>query len=309
VTNFSHVERTDENEILFALSTPTRFGSWGSPWGGFSFVMIITGIVMGVGAPQDTAKNGKTLCCIILSKELGFCRIYRIPALSEVRMWRVYDFECEKGSDYRKESYRFLSLRDTGRIISNSDDKRDILESCILKSGEIDPITYSNTPGIHQSIALVKLNHEDCDYQLSGKMPKGVDQQGECGWLMTQGKHWMKPYLIWKSQSGTTHKTHLGGREIYEYLRKNPDTPFRIFENLGFGPSPDFEHWALLGNQKDRPTVFLCVNLFRLKKQTSGSIPLCFTLDTGRKDGWPYLNQEENNVKTVDQQSVFTFTI
>ena len=263
---------------------------------------------MGVGAPQDTRNSGKTICAIFLSEKIGFFRVYCIPATQEIKLWEVYSVECERGSDFRKESYKFISLRGVGRKVESSLDKREILESCILKSGNVDPITYSNQPEVRQSIALVKIDHEGCDYQLSGKLPKGVDHDGECGWMMTQGKHWMKPYLSWVSQSGARHNTHLGGREVYEYLRKNPDTPFRIFENLGLGPNPDFEHWALLGNQKDRPTVFLCVNLFRLKKQTSGSTPLFSTLDNGRREGWPYLNQGGSNVKTVDHQSIFMFT-
>jgi hypothetical protein len=270
--------------------------------------MKTQGIVMGVGAPQDTKKNGKTTCAIMLSKEVGFFRLYCIPATQELKLWGVYDVTGEKGSDFRKESFKFVSIESKGRTVESRMDKKDILDSCILKTGEVDPITYCNQPGIHQSIALVKLDHDGCDYQLSGKTPKGIDHDGECGWMMTQGKHWMKPYISWVSHSGNRHNTHLGGREVYEYLRKNPETPFRIFENLGLGPNPDFEHWALLGNQKDRPNVFLCVNLFRLKKQTSGSIPLSFTLDNGRQEGWPYLKQEEKNVKTVDHQSIFMFT-
>lgn len=269
--------------------------------------MNITGIVIGVGAPQDTKKNGKTICAIILSEKLGLSRLYCIPADHEIKLWSVCDFQCEKGNDFRKESYRFISSLFTGRIIEKSDDKRDILNSCVLKSGDVDPITYSNQSDVHQSIALVKIDHEDCSYSLSGKLPKGIIQSDECGWLMTQGKHWMKPYMTWISQAGTKHETHLGGREVYEYLRKNPETPFRVFENLRVGPNPDYEHWALLGNQKDRPNVFLCVNLFRLKKQIVGSTPLFSNLENGRDADWPYLKQEEKNVKIVDHQSIFTF--
>jgi hypothetical protein len=266
--------------------------------------MNLKGIVMGVGAPQNTRNNGITVCCILLSETLGFVRIYCIPADIRLSVWSVREFECNRGSDSRSESYKFESVSEPISVIKSSAEKRKILEECVIKTGEQDPIDFQNEN--RQSILLVELNRDDCEYTLSAKSPKGIVDDDECGWLMTQGKHWMKPFIGWRSHADKPHRTHLGGKEIYETLRKNPDQPFRVFENLQV-LNPDYTHWMLLGNMNHHRTAFLCVHLFRLKKQTCGSTPLFSNLQNGRSDDWPYLKQEARNVKTADPQLDFAF--
>ena len=45
------------------------------------------GIIMGVGAPNDTKANGKTFCAIILTHDLGFIRVYPIMAETKFPLW------------------------------------------------------------------------------------------------------------------------------------------------------------------------------------------------------------------------------
>jgi hypothetical protein len=64
--------------------------------------------------------------------------------------------------------------------------------------------------------------------------------------------------------------------------------------------NPDYEKWALMGNMKDRPNVWLCVHLHRLKKSKGGSTPLFSHPVIGSEEGWPYSRQEDSNVRIVD---------
>jgi hypothetical protein len=118
---------------------------------------------------------------------------------------------------------------------------------------------------------------------------------------MSQGEHWNKPYLTWRSLQGVRHTTHLLGREVYEGLRKNPTSPWSIFDNMRIS-DPDFEKWLLLGNMRNKRNVFVGVHLHRLKKNAFGSTPHFLTIRDGRPDAWPYCSQENSNVKVVDNQ-------
>jgi hypothetical protein len=84
-------------------------------------------------------------------------------------------------------------------------------------------------------------------------------------------------------------------------LQNNPTRPMAIYENMGVAV-PDFQHWLLLGNMKDRRNVWVGVHLHRLKKQSCGSIPLFCAIRNGKPAAWPYCAQETSNVAVVDNQ-------
>jgi hypothetical protein len=260
------------------------------------YKMNYNGIILGVGAPNESTKHGKSMCAIVLTKKHGFMRIYPIPAQYAFPVWGLIEFECAKGSDPREESYKISSFNITGKIES-SEAKREILDACILKSGMEDPMDYQNSN--RKSIFLVKPTWGDVEVALSQKIPNISPDDEECGWIVTQGKHWMKPYIVWKSDQGKEHKSHLGGREIYEGIRNNPHEPWNLMNNLQV-MNPDYEHWMLMGNMKDKRNVWLCVHLHRLKKSTSGSTPLFSHPIIGENSAWPYSSQSSSNVEIVD---------
>lgn len=268
--------------------------------------MNLKGIIMGTGAPNLCRDGKKTKCAIILTEELGFIRVYPIPAEISFPVWGRIEFDCERNEkDCRHESYKIMPGFDIDGKIEDRAVKRNVLNSCILKSGVQDPIEYQNEA--RKSIALVKPNYEDIEGgALRNRLPEPGEYDEECGWLVTQGKHWQKPYISWKSSQGIQHKSHMVGLEVYEGLRKNPDSPYNIFNNLQIG-SPDWEVWLLLGNMRDRRNVWVVVHVHRLKKSIGDSIQPSLSLLSGKPDGWPYSRQEETNASVVDDQlALFT---
>jgi len=258
---------------------------------------------MGVGAPNDSQNHGKSFCAIILTNEHGFIRLYPMPAGSDFPVWGEIDFVAEKGSDIRSESYKMISYELKGKI-TDAESKREILNSCILKSGYDDPMDFQNT--LRKSIFLVKPTWGDVEVSLSQKVPDVSPNDEECGWIVTQGKHWLKPRVKWISDQGKTHKSHLGGREIYEGIRNNPHQPWELMNNIQI-MNPDYEHWMLMGNMKDKKNVWLCVHLHRLKKSIGGSIPLFSHPIIGSDSAWPYSEQKITNVEIVDNHpTLFT---
>jgi len=259
--------------------------------------MKTTGIVMGVGAPNESKHNGKSMCAILLTKDYGFIRVYPIPAEEKFPVWGTVAMEAEKGSDGRDESWKILSWEITGKV-ECSLQKAEILHACELKSGMDDPCDFMNET--RKSIFLVRLEWGSIESTLSQKIPSYVSQDDEeCGWIVTQAKHWLKPYLTWTSKQGKSHTSHLGGREIYEGIRHNPTEPWNLMNNLQI-MNPDYEKWMLMGNMKDKRNVWLCVHLHRLKKPMCGSTPLFSNPIIGESEGWPYSKQEVTNVPIVD---------
>lgn len=263
--------------------------------------MTHRGIVLGVGAPNRTRDGSKTMCAIVLTEDLGFIRVYPIPAEEKFRVWSNIVVATERSAtDNRFESYK-LKYFEVHNRIEDREERRDILESCILKSGTDDPIKYCNSK--RTSIALVKIPPNTLGIAMSPRSSalKVCSDDEEYSWVLSQDQHWQKPYLEWESEQGKSHTTHLVGREVYMGLQKNPERPLAIYENMGI-TVPDYEHWLLLGNMKDHRNVWVGVHLHRQKKQIGGSIPLFSAVRSGKPDGWPYCEQESSNVSVVDNQ-------
>ena len=117
--------------------------------------MTHKGIVLGVGAPNRTRDGSKTMCAIVLTEDLGFIRVYPIPAEQKFEVWSNVVVAIERtATDNRPESYKLKYFEVHDRI-EDRNQKRDILEGCVLKSGTDDPIEYCNSR--RTSIALVKI--------------------------------------------------------------------------------------------------------------------------------------------------------
>lgn len=260
--------------------------------------MKISGVILGVGAPNDSVKHGKTMCAIVLTADLGMIRIYPVPAQISFPVWGEVLLEIERGSDDRPESYRLKRFSLTGKI-EDAGEKRELLDACVIKTGDYDPLRFQNKNKC--SVAIVKPSWGDCEFLISQRIPKNIPEDDEeCGWIVTQGRHWQKAYVIWRSTQGAKHKSHLGGREIYECLRRNPDSVWDLMNNLRVN-DPNYDFWMLMGNMKNpiRRNVWLCVHLHRLKK-TSGAVRSLFQHRLIGRDGWPYQQQETQNIRMDD---------
>ena len=265
----------------------------------------IDAIILAKGAPVQTSDGSVTMCAIALSEELGLIRIYPLSADENrnIKVWSIVSITAKRSSkDNRRESWRVLECEKTGQIES-SGSKQDILESCVLKSGTIDPIVYQNER--RGSICVVKSSGV-VGFALT---PRSSDDlcafdEDEC-WVRTQKTFPLKPYLHWTSIQGSEHKTHIVAQEVYMGMLHNASCPGRVFENMRVG-DPDYEHWLILGNTKDRRTVWVAPHVHRLKKTGSHTHTNLLMFD-GRKEGWPYLQQEDRNAKDAGPQLTFAF--
>lgn len=264
----------------------------------------VTGTVIAKGAPNRCQDGRTVMCAIVVSDELGLIRLYplNVSCNSDIGIWtRIKCDVVKRSTDNRIESYRVVSAIVTDRI-HDSQIKADIMDSCILRSGTDDPIDYQDA--FRRSIFITKpsgclgamLEARDTDI-----VDHNIDT--EDAWVKCQSEYPFKPYLIWKSVQGKNHKSHLCSQEVYEGMRRNVTTPFRIFENLHIGDS-GYEHWLVMGNMKDRRNVWVCAHIHRQKKTTSvGSL-----FFDAPDENWPYSQQEAINARIFDPQRIFSFS-
>jgi hypothetical protein len=263
--------------------------------------------IIAKGAPNRTQAGIISMCAIAVSPEFGLVRLYPLTfeENADVRVWtRVRVHARRSKKDSRKESWRIESTEVIGKI-DDAIDKSQLLDQCVLKSGTCDPIKYQNS--IQASIAVIKSSSPvGCALEPRDDTEKATIDEDETWWGMTQCEHPFKPYLLWTSIQGGKHRTHIVAQEAYVGMAKNASAPFRIYENMHVG-DPDYQHWLVLGNMKDRRNVWVCPHVHRLKK-TDSLTNLSLLMSDGENDAWPYLSQEAVNARDAGPQMAFRFT-
>lgn len=262
-------------------------------------------IILAKGAPNRTSTGKVTMCAIALSQDFGLVRLYPLTfeQSAGVGVWSRIEVTATRSTkDNRHESWKIESSKLIGKV-DQSHEKTELLNQCILKSGTEDPIAYQNKH--RSSIAIVKTSLPvGCG--LRPRKDREPEDDSEERWrVMTQDEYPFKPYLLWTSDQGGEHETHIVAQEAYVGMSKNASCQMRIFENMRLG-DPDYQHWIVLGNMKDRRNVWVCPHLHRLKK-TYSDTTLSLPMSDGRGDAWPYLTQEAINAKDAGPQRFFTF--
>lgn len=272
-------------------------------------MVTATGIVLGKGAPNLCRDGRKTLCAIVLTESLGLVRVYPLDVTDEISVWSSIEMKLDRStSDNRGESWKLLEARQLS-LVTDHHEKRCILDSCVLKSGDRDPIEYQNER--RKSIAMVK------GFRLGTELPTREEFSDENvsetdhelqPWVVVQSQMPQKPYITWQSLQGVKHRSHIVAQEVYLGLLKNPTAPSNVFNNMRIYDN-DYDKWILLGNMRDRRTVWVAVHVHRLKKTTQRTMLASLPIQDGKPAGWPYCEQEDFNAKPAAKQRQFVFTI
>jgi len=272
----------------------------------------IEATILAKGAPNLTSDGRKVICSIAVSETHGLVRFYplHVTEHKSIKIWTKAVFRCSRGKkDTRRESWRVDDYEITGAVESPQD-KRDVLESCILHSGTVEPVAYQNEQ--RASIAIVKPHGLiGAELQPRHELKQFNESEDEDGFAMVQANFPYKPYVTWypvqrDPQTKDPLRMQLVGQEVYEGMRKFSSTPFRVFENLRIG-DVDYEHWMILGNINNRRNTWVVAHLHRQKKvQQADMLSSLWTTD-GRREGWPYLMQEEGNARDAGPQMQFSF--
>jgi hypothetical protein len=262
-------------------------------------------VVIAKGAPNRCRDGRKVMCAIAVSKELGLIRIYPLSVFSdgEISIWSIVDLRLTiSNTDNRKESYR-VSIYEVCGQVKLPDEKRDLLDACLLDSGNQDPIDYQNQR--RKSIAVVKsVGHVGAMLAAREPSAEPFPMDDEDGFVRVQSDFPFKPYVQWVSKQGKSHTTHLVGQEVYMGMVHNQSTPFRVFENLHIGDQ-DYDHWLVLGNMKDRRNVWVAAHLHRQKKIAQRPMFTNLWITDGVESGWPYEMQGATAARDAEREPLF----
>lgn len=263
----------------------------------------ITGVVIGVGAPNRTKDDRVVQCSIVLDEAVGLVRVfcdYR-NGMDRLSLWdRCSLLVQATPKDSRFESWKMLEADIIGKV-EGSQEKRAIIESCVKQTGNEDPIDQLNRE--RRSIAVVRPQQSSIGY---GMEIRDFDESPD--WITTQCETPQKPFLQWQSQQGKTHRQQVAAHEVYEWLRKNPSKHGGLWDNLQI-TNIDFDKWLLIGTASTHWTAWLVVHVHRLKKTTPPLIDSSSLIADGKPSGWPYLRAAEVAAKRAEstgQQLLFT---
>jgi hypothetical protein len=263
----------------------------------------ITGVVIGVGAPNRTKDDRVVQCAIVLDDTIGLTRVFCDYAngMDRLSVWdRCSLLVQATAKDTRFESWKMLEADIIGKV-DGSSEKRAILEACVRQTGEEDPVDVLNRE--RRSIAVVKPQQANIGY---GMEIREFDESPD--WMTTQCETPQKPFLQWQSLQGKTHRQQVAAHEVYEYLRKNPSKHGGLWDNLQI-TNIDFDKWLLIGTASTHRTAWLVVHIHRLKKTTAPLIDSSSLIVDGKPDGWPYSTRADVDAKRAEstgQHLLFT---
>jgi hypothetical protein len=259
--------------------------------------------IIAKGAPVKTSDGHRVMCAIAVSRDYGLVRFYPLDVLDEVRVWSQIEVVARRSNkDNRRESWRVTKSVHISDI-KDRDARIDLLDACVLHSGTKDPIKYQNEN--QASICVVK------PHGYVGVALEPRDKDDHCvhdpeeTWVYTQDEMPFKPYITWTSVQEGKHKSHVVAQEVYVGMLNNSSSPMRVFENMRVG-DPDYQHWLVLGNLKDRRNVWVVPHLHRFKKTDMRTRSSLLT-SNGSGDAWPYLTQEAINAKDAGPQMMLPF--
>lgn len=263
----------------------------------------LSGIVLGVGAP-NRAKDGRVVqCAIVLDETVGLARVfcdYR-GGMNRLSLWDRCEMLVQATpKDNRFESWKMLEVDITGRVTSRNE-RRAILDACVRQTGDEDPVDLFNRE--KRSIAVVKPKPTNIGYGMEIR-----DFDASPDWMTAQRETPQKPFLQWESLQGKTHRQQVAAHEVYEWLRLNPSKHGGLWDNLQI-TNIDYEKWLLIGTASTHRTAWLVIHVHRQKKTTAPLIDSSSLIVDGKPDAWPYLTRADVDAKRVEstgQHLLFT---
>lgn len=276
-------------------------------------------LILGKGAPNKCSDGKITMCAIALTEDQGLIRIYPLNVSTQAKVWDYIEADVDRTpKDSRLESrriedrdWRAQDVQVVG-CIREPDQKRDILNACVLNSGSVDPITYQNQQT--RSIALVK----PVAGSISGVLKPNLNARRQIqtyadyqDWVLCQDQFPYCASLHWDSVQGSHHEQKIVAQEVFVGLMKNSGNPEQIWANMRIHDG-DYDVWLLLGNLRNIRTAWVVVHVHRLKKNSATSRPItpgCLGIAAGKPNGWPYCEQEVKGANfAAGQLDLFSIT-
>lgn len=233
-------------------------------------------LVLGNAVPDIIGDNRITVCTAGVSKAHGLVRIYPVPPRSHMKRWNIVKVPLERNpKDTRPESWKIQGSKsgwDTiadrielkGRV-EEKEEKFDILDDLHARFG-VDCVEDLNDN--KASLGMVKPQSFSCEFEKRDdhdpEMQMSLDGATP---FLTIKNYPLKPVMRYRCPNCRTknpHKQQVMEWGVFEWMRKNPDKPEKVFENLHIGEA-GYDTGLLVGNMALHRNSFMVISVFRLK--------------------------------------------
>jgi hypothetical protein len=220
-------------------------------------------ICVGRTVPEDSKKYGRKVCSIFYSPELRkLIRVYPLMIDNPCKARTVSSLSLTVNSnDSREESFKLtdpvFGILETS-IKKDVSHVRNILESCLI--GSIKSLNeQKKSIGVIKTLAagsIKKIYSHDSD---PDQMLLFNDLKDSMGFDTK-----VIPYLFFKDERGS-HNLQIREWGTWEYIRKNPDSPNKVFSALKL----ESEQYLIVGNMLQRRSNWLVVKTFEVKDKAA----------------------------------------
>lgn len=236
-------------------------------------------VVLGNAVPDIISDQRITVCTVGFSSHLGLVRIYPVPPSSHMMRWNVVQIPLDRNpKDARPESWKIQGSKTEWDKLSSKielkrklkdDEKRQLVEKLhsIFGAGCIEDLNDKRVSlgMIKPKIIGYRLEKRD-DYEGMAQTQLGKGYP-----FLTIKNYPLKPVIEYRCPNCKikgTHNQQVVEWGVFEWMRQNPKTPEKVWENLRLTDS-SYERSFLVGNMVLYPTSFMIISLFRFKSDAN----------------------------------------
>jgi len=228
-------------------------------------------VMLGMTVPSLLKDGRRSICAAAYHADHGLIRIYPCTAAMKLSRWNVYDFDLERNpKDNRHESWKLTHSEQYSssklapiqtKKITKPEDKLSILSSLVVDCvSEVNDVRGSLCVVRPQTIIKTSFR-ENQPAQTKSDMFGFVDS-----WLNTKSDYSHSPSIEFSCSDSCRihHKMTVLEWGAYEWMRKHPGDGDRYWSNTNINKD-GYETFLLLGNQANRRTSFIVINVICIK--------------------------------------------
>lgn len=232
-------------------------------------------LVLGNAVPDIISDNRITVCTVGISKTHGLVRIYPVPVVSHMRRWNIVKVPLERNqADTRAESWKIQGSRGEWDRIAQKielkgkvdlDEGLAILDELYPRFG-VECVEALNDSKL--SLGFVRPVSMEC--WLEERTDRDMEMQTTlegANPFKTIKNYEKKPIMTYRCPACRTknpHKQQIIEWGVFEWMRKNPHNPEKVFENLHI-TDEGYHRSLLVGNMALHRNSFMVISVFRFK--------------------------------------------
>lgn len=234
-------------------------------------------VILGQAAPVEISKGRKSICTAGWPPTHEMIRLYPIPVNARPRWWKIVEVPVVRNKqDVRYESWKihgskgewdelYKKIKIVGELKSKSE-KTNLLSRLIKEYGYGCVNELNKQRG---SLGFITPKDLQPYFTKRTKYDSTIQTTLDSDFKMkTSGNYPIIPKIKYRCSNCIAKKGH--NQQVlewgaYEGMKKNPDSPEKVWENYHIG-DPDWEHYFLVGNMAYHLTRFMIISIFRFKK-------------------------------------------